>query len=444
MSELSGVSGYHVYQYQSNDYYVRVLPNQYYRSGRDYKEVEDDKLLIPEEWFDKPSGYSISINNIPAWQVTRGEEYISACGDSKAIMCSDFFEDNKGTPHVLHPEQLQIGDIQNIPPSDVTLFGMSLLCQAYIETKAGEYQKAIDALTNFASIERAFGADGLISYDSPEPIALLYETLTILAKDGFLDHFHRAMSIIKNHTIRSVILAVNLESKIRTISYSGDSIIQTSEQSFTTNTPLEKALVSICLDVFVNIEASSPFQVDLQLLLNNWEIVAPVLLTILMTKPVREQNKMNSNWEETYSRPNYEAALLLGKISMLARKEGCLEVLQFIKEHASKEIVRLLSFNNPRPGIDFGYVYILYPLRRAVLQALVDIGDPSVIPAIASSGNINYCSPYNSGPYGDGQCYSVINEKRLAIEYLSKQIESGSFVLPPEILQYRGQHVKIR
>ena len=161
-------------------------------------------------------------------------------------------------------------------------------------------------------------------------------------------------------------------------------------------------------------------------LLARYKEIVPALVSAI-DRQVEEVNYWNGWWKEDYMRPKYEAAALIGMIAKEARKTNDQEAVNFIRTASLDKISGLLSFENPRPGVDYGIVYVIYPLRLAVLQALADIGDASVIPAIEKCGTIDYRSPYN-----DRFC-SVAEAKKTAIEYLRAQAASSDFIEPPKI-----------
>ncbi len=166
-------------------------------------------------------------------------------------------------------------------------------------------------------------------------------------------------------------------------------------------------------------------QLGPQKIMSDHEVIIPALRKI-MNRRAYEYNYWNHHWMEDYTRPMFEAAELIGKIALYARQNNHPEVLRRVIVDALPHIMALLAFENPRPGIDYGYVYVLYPLRSTVLQALIDIGDASVITAILNCGNIEWYSPYQNYSY-----YSVADEKRTAVDYLRSQAQSDEFIPPP-------------
>jgi hypothetical protein len=149
-------------------------------------------------------------------------------------------------------------------------------------------------------------------------------------------------------------------------------------------------------------------------------------------------------------------------MALLARSTGNTEALKFIKRAALWRIAEMLKLESPRPEIDYGYVYIIYPMRRVLLQALVNIGDASVRGAIRRTGNIDYYSKYFNAPLmmfyveegtegseempegalesievkvaeENPNYFTIRKEKQEAIEYLDQQATSQDFIEPPEI-----------
>jgi hypothetical protein len=161
-------------------------------------------------------------------------------------------------------------------------------------------------------------------------------------------------------------------------------------------------------------------------LFENSGFIVDKLLEFMKGK-TEEVNSWNSWWKENYLRPNYEEALQIGEIAKAARQSGNTRLLNYIRSRALPRIEGMLNFANPRPGVDYGYVYVVYPMRKALLQAIVDIGDKSSIGAVKACGNIDYNSPYND------TFYSVKSEKKLAIDYLQKQAGTSKFIEPPEL-----------
>ena len=168
----------------------------------------------------------------------------------------------------------------------------------------------------------------------------------------------------------------------------------------------------------------------LEKIMSEYEVIIPALRKI-MNRRSYDYNGWNHYWREDYTRPVFEAAELIGKIALRARQTNNRMVLQLIRQDALPHIMGLLAFENPRPGIDYGYVYILYPLRSTVLQALIDIGDASAITAIGQCGNIAWYSPYQNDSF-----YSMADEKRTAIDYLRRQAGSIEFIPPPGMSTY--------
>ncbi|MBI5699954.1 hypothetical protein HZC35_06625 [Candidatus Saganbacteria bacterium] len=176
-------------------------------------------------------------------------------------------------------------------------------------------------------------------------------------------------------------------------------------------------------------------ELGLQKVMSDYEVIIPALRKI-MNRRVYDINGWNNYWREDYTRPVFEAAELIGKIALEARRTNHPEVLRRIIEDALPHIMGLLTFENPRPGIDYGYVYVLYPLRSTVLQALIDIGEASAITAIERCGNIAWYSPYQNDSY-----YSVADEKRTAVDYLRRQAQSVEFIpVPGTDMRYWDDH----
>jgi hypothetical protein len=154
------------------------------------------------------------------------------------------------------------------------------------------------------------------------------------------------------------------------------------------------------------------------------------LLLALMDQPVEQVNGWNHHWRENYFRPTYEAALAIGILAYEARKQGSDEVYAYIVKNALPKICDLLKYKSTRK-IDYGYVYVVPPLKKAVLQALMLIGDSSnqTLEAIQACEDNNYTSPYN------GNNYSLVKYKGRAIEYLLKQSQTQE-ILEPDLSTY--------
>lgn len=160
-------------------------------------------------------------------------------------------------------------------------------------------------------------------------------------------------------------------------------------------------------------------------LLNTTE-TSTFILVDLMERKVEELNVWNHYWRENYFRPVYGAVEIIGnmasslksqqdkKLSGSGADEDLTRKLRSIQKIAVPHIANLLKFENPRQGVDYGYAYIVYPMRKVLLKALVDIGEPLAIPAIKKCGTIDYHSPYN------GEYYSIARDKQWAIENLSR------------------------
>lgn len=162
---------------------------------------------------------------------------------------------------------------------------------------------------------------------------------------------------------------------------------------------------------------------DIGELIKNYSRAVPALLDLMETK-TEEVNGWNDYWRENYWRPRHEVAGVIAAMALEMRENGDSEGVRYIQKVASQRVARLLLFKNPRPGIDYGIVYILYPIKRAVLADLAAIGDPAVIPTLEASSALNYRSPYND------EYFSVAKQKTSVAGYLRKQAASKEFIDP--------------
>jgi hypothetical protein len=168
-------------------------------------------------------------------------------------------------------------------------------------------------------------------------------------------------------------------------------------------------------------------KVPVEDLLQNYRTLVPALIKALKMKTQRT-NGWNHYWDETYDVPVYSAAEIIGKIAKEARRTNNAAVGSLIKQTAVPEMAALLNYDNLLHA-DYGYVYVLYPLKKALLQALVDSGDPAAIPAIEKCKDLDYTSRYQEAPHN---YYSVRDEKQAAIKYLRDQARSIVYIEPPD------------
>jgi hypothetical protein len=182
--------------------------------------------------------------------------------------------------------------------------------------------------------------------------------------------------------------------------------------------------------------------------LNEPELKAKIdILARLMRKNVEEVNPWlmeQKNQRVSYLRPVYEAATVLGNIALAARKAGNADLVNYISQKALPGMTAMLSYRNPRPNFqhgDYGLVYIIFPMKIYLYQALVNLGDPSAIPALracpelcavnARGERIEYHSEY------DNEFYYVGSIRDMVKEYLTEQKAAGAkFVEPRNLTQY--------
>jgi|GEM_PF-4369386 len=160
------------------------------------------------------------------------------------------------------------------------------------------------------------------------------------------------------------------------------------------------------------------------LLLQRYKELIPGLVAILQTR-VTEENPWYVS--EKFTRPIYEAVVVIGGVAREARRTNNLEAVDFIKNNSLSEVKHLLKEDPSLSCLPYEIKYIIPQMRRAALQAAVDIGDPSVIPDIEASIVTFPLSQFDL-------LYSNLEKaKKEAIEYLRMQAKSEQFIEPPQL-----------
>jgi len=171
--------------------------------------------------------------------------------------------------------------------------------------------------------------------------------------------------------------------------------------------------------------------IDATILLENYRSIVPILVNLLATQTTEINPWYSRN---TFDRPRYEVAMVIGLIAKEARRNGNAEALQFIKTNALPKIIELLHFSrrySRNRGADFFNTYVLLPMRMTLLEVLVNIGDASVIPEISELKDDLYHLSCGFGHCGGRKPIHTNKAKELTINYLQTQASNSEYLVPP-------------
>jgi len=161
-------------------------------------------------------------------------------------------------------------------------------------------------------------------------------------------------------------------------------------------------------------------QLDIAILLKDYEKYVNLLINTFRAV-TEEQNPWVSHPEKYYF-PLFEAANIIGDIALQARRTNNTNAIDYINGSARPLIERLLGFRSTEH--DYEFVYVIYPMKKSLLEALIKIGNPDSIPAIKRCDNNDYISSYN------WRDVSIREFKDEAINYLEKQNQCNNFLDP--------------
>ena len=178
--------------------------------------------------------------------------------------------------------------------------------------------------------------------------------------------------------------------------------------------------------------------IDASILLENYRSIVPILVNLLgpLTTEVNPWYSRN-----TFDRPRYEVAMVIGLIAREARKNGNAEALQFIKTNTLPKILELLTFSGKysrNRGGDFFNQYVLLPMRMTLLEALANIGDVSIIPEILNLKDDLYHFSCAYGHCGGRKPIHIGKMKELAVNYLQTQALNNGYLEPPCFFNSEG------